>query len=434
MPLELLRNEYSFSYNYKKTSLIKFMDNNFKYLIQTIGILKEHYDIAREEEEKFNIFSVMYKEHDERKLHSRFVAALLNPSGSHDLKDYFLKYFIGLFKEIDFSNFRNAIVYPDELNKKENNNIDILIIDRTSRNAIIIENKIYAGDSNSEAGGQLERYYRHVRENENISEENISVLYLTLDGHEPSTKSLGEFKTLERIKGQCISYEAHILRWLKLCLKDVYNKPFIRESILQYEKLINKMTNSNTDIKERIKLKEIIGHNKDSMNATKYLLDNFKHVKWHAIDDFWNELEMELNGRGLNTVKSIDPDSITQLTHFQNNKNGEEGGISFKVNEGLNGFVWHEKNEWLFWGFEKEGINDTQKEILDNLTRDGHIVESSTYWYKYFEFSDGEMLWLKDFTKERTFNLIDPLARKETVMKIVNEVLNFISSEMNKSS
>lgn len=410
------------------------MEKELKHLIQKIGILKERYDISRNEEERFNIFSVMYKEHDERRLHSRFVATILNPIGSHGMKELFLKTFVEIFPELDFSNFKNAVVYPEEWNKKENNNIDILIIDRTSKNAIIIENKIYAGDSNNESGGQLERYYKHVRDYENIAEENISVFYLTLDGHSPSTESLGEFETLEKINGQCISYETHILKWLMVCVKLVYDKPFVRESILQYEKLLNKMTNNETDIEERIKIKDIIGENKDSMTSTKYLIDNFKHVKWHTIADFWSELEKEFSDRGLEIVNSIDRESITQLTHYPNNKKEEEGGITFKIKEELGAFVWHEKDEWLFWGFEKEGISDSQKQILENLTKDGQIKESGSYWWNYFEFLDGEMLWLKDFTKEKTFNLIDPEIRKGTVMKIVDDVLKFIDDKMNKSS
>lgn len=413
---------------------MNFMENELKYLLQKIGILKERYDISRNEEERFNIFSVMYKEHDERRLHSRFVATILNPVGSHGMKELFLKTFIEIFPELDFLNFKNAVVYPEEWNKKENNNIDILIIDRTLRNAIIIENKIHAGDSNNESGGQLERYYKHVRDFENIPEENINVFYLTLDGHSPSTESLGEFETLERINGQCISYENHILKWLKVCVKAVYDKPFVRESILQYEKLLNKMTNNETDIEERIKIKDIIAQNKDSMISTKYLIDNFKHVKWHTIADFWSELEKEFSNRGLEILNSIDTESITQLTHYPNNKKEEEGGITFKIKDGLEAFVWHEKDEWLFWGFEKEGINDSQKHKMENLTKDGLIKESGSYWWNYFEFLDGEMLWLKDFKKEKTFNLINPEIRKETVMKIVDDVLKFIDDNMNKSS
>ncbi|MFN0293032.1 PD-(D/E)XK nuclease family protein [Pedobacter helvus] len=32
---------------------------------------------------QFNLFKVMFKMHDEKYLHSRFIAFLLNPDGSH---------------------------------------------------------------------------------------------------------------------------------------------------------------------------------------------------------------------------------------------------------------------------------------------------------------------------------------------------------------
>ena len=408
------------------------MEKELKYLLQKIGILKERYDIKRDEEEKFNIFSVMYKEHDERRLHSRFIATLLNPVGSHGVENLFLKNFIEDFEYLDFINFKNAVVYPEEWNKKENNNIDILIIDRSSKYAIIIENKIYAGDSNNESGGQLERYYKHVRDSENIPKNNISVFYLTLDGHDPSNESLGDFKTLEKINGQCISYENNIITWLKTCLKGAYDKPFLRESILQYVKLINKMTNNETDIEERLKIKDIISQNKDSMTAAKYLIDNFKHVKWHTIDHFWSELENEFVDKGLEIIKNVDKESITQLTHYYNNKREEEGGITIRINEELECFIWHEKDEPLFWGFEENKINYSQKKALEKLTKDQEIEEvTGDYWWNYFEFPDNDKLWLKDFSNEKTFNLIDPIFRKKTILKIVEDILEFIDKKMN---
>ncbi len=121
-----------------------------------------HFETLSKANETFNIFSVLHKDHDERRLHSRFLAALLNPAGSHKMNDKFLSIFlniIGLY-EIDMN---NSNIYPKESDKSENSNIDILIIDKKSKNAIVIENKIFAGDSNNENGGQLERYYNHVK-------------------------------------------------------------------------------------------------------------------------------------------------------------------------------------------------------------------------------------------------------------------------------
>ena len=88
----------------------------------------------------FNIFSVLHKNHDERRLHSRFISNLLSPSSSHSKNDEFLIKFInrlGLSKfDID-----KVTVSPNEFDKSEWRNIDIYI--RNESQAIIIENKIF---------------------------------------------------------------------------------------------------------------------------------------------------------------------------------------------------------------------------------------------------------------------------------------------------
>lgn len=367
----------------------------------------------------------MYKSHNEVKLHSRFIASLLNPYGSHKKGDKFLKLFISLFENINYDSFKKTIVYPTEINKKEFNNIDILIINRIKKKAIIIENKIYAGDSNNSDGGQLERYFKYIRDNEKISPENITVFYLTLDGHSPSSESLGKFKTLENISGHLISYEEHILKWLNLCLSDVTDKPFIRESINQYIKLLNKMTNNEINIDERKKLKNIIGNSEESLTSTKYLIDNFKHIKWHTIFDFWDELKLELANKGFEIISSINLESITHLTHHSQNKKEEESGIVFKTNN-IEIYIWHEKSEYLYVGLEKTK-NESINSLMGILNENNKIKENSFCWWNYIELNDGSNIYLKDFSNPTTFNLIDPKIRKQTIEEIVNIIMDLIT-------
>jgi len=244
------------------------------YPLKKIELIKSKYDILREKEEKFNIFSVLHKDHDEVRLHSRFIAALLDPHASHSMDKTFLYHFLDLLQKNLKRNskekklkddFQNPTVYPEEWNKKEHENIDILIIDKQSKHAVIIENKIHAVDSNNKKGGQLERYFNHVLINERIPKENILLYYLTLDGHKPSKESLGDYKTLENINGQCLSYHQIVLDWIELCLPHAVDKPFLREAIFQYKKLIKKMTHDDTILQERKWIKDIIGSNEENM-------------------------------------------------------------------------------------------------------------------------------------------------------------------------
>ena len=119
---------------------------------------------------------------------------------------------------------------------REYKDIDILLIDRKVKKAVIIENKIYADDCNHEEEGQLEKYYREVIEEENIPAANVEVYYLTLDGHEPTENSVATSKKYPDLcdKVVYISYKYHIIKWLENCMQFAYDKPFQRETILQY--------------------------------------------------------------------------------------------------------------------------------------------------------------------------------------------------------
>ncbi len=403
------------------------MIDNLKYTLQKIELVKTKYDILRQREEQFNIFSVLYKNHEEKRLHSRFIANLLDPFASHGKGNTFLFIFLKLLQDeiVKENHFQNAIVYPEEWNKKENANIDILIIDRSSKHAIIIENKIYAGDSNNEKGGQLERYFNHILQIENIPKTQIRTYYLTLDGHLPSSESLGDYKILENINGKCLAYEQIIIDWLNLCLPMAVEKPFLRESILQYKKLIQKMTHDDTEIKERIRIKETIGTNEQTLRATKYLLDNFDHVKWHTLHDFWVELEKELTDKFHFSVKSC-LEGITHIAHYNYNKAEESCGLYFENNNGYKAFIWHEKDSFLYWGVEKENLSEKYSEKLKILKDQSQIQEATTYWWKDFEFENGEKLFIKDFSLDNTFNLINPEIRINTVTQIVTQVSTFL--------
>src|SRR5690606_34972016 len=80
----------------------------------------------------------------------------------------------------------NCEVIPKEIDKKEFEYIDILIVNKARKQAIIIENKIGAGDSNHRKNellknskstynwdGQLERYYSTLKTGKNKNEGDI---------------------------------------------------------------------------------------------------------------------------------------------------------------------------------------------------------------------------------------------------------------------
>ncbi|MCC8153654.1 MAG: PD-(D/E)XK nuclease family protein [Tannerellaceae bacterium] len=160
-------------------------------LLGKLSVIKHKYEVLKEAEEQFNIFTALYKQRDEVRLHSRFLSVLLSPTGSHKKKDLFLKKFLAK-TGVNNLNPEHCVVYPDEWTKKEYKNMDILIIDYTNRSAILTENKIDAHDSNHEDRGQLEGYVNLLIKEENIPLENIRVFYLSPDGREPSPGDLSK--------------------------------------------------------------------------------------------------------------------------------------------------------------------------------------------------------------------------------------------------
>ena len=56
--------------------------------------LETHRELRRLRGENFNVFRVLRIEGNEDKLHSRFIAELLNPRGSHDQGDAFRRFFL----------------------------------------------------------------------------------------------------------------------------------------------------------------------------------------------------------------------------------------------------------------------------------------------------------------------------------------------------
>lgn len=408
---------------------------NINTLLRKMSVIQMKYDILAEADEQFNIFSILHKEHDERRLHSRFISALLSPNGSHKMGTCFLDEFLQMLN-IETCFFNNAIVYPSESDKSENCHLDILIIDRNSKSAIIIENKINAGDCNNESGGQLERYYEHVIVNEKIPEKNIYVFYLTLDGHDPSDTSLGtKYPMLEK-KYVCLSYRIHIQDWMRNCFSRTASFPFIRESISQYIILIRKMTN-DISVEERLEIKRLIGKSSDNMKSTKLLVENFKHVKWHTVRSFWDELAQELQLQGYEVTLQPTDNDITNTTHFESYKKGyrknDDYGIYFIPFDGLQLYIWNDFDYYLYYGIEKEDKKVSSKyknsimNFLEKYTEYESTKGGSSLIWKEFDFHESEKIYFADFSYEGTFNLINDDYRKKMIHKIITELNKFIN-------
>ena len=226
--------------------------------------------------ECYNVFNVLGVDNMELS-HSAFLAALLDPNGSHGMQDAFLKAFIdtiahgGTKPELDTA---HAKVYKEyyigNITETTGGRIDILITDGTpSGHAIIIENKIWAADQPN----QLVRYHNFAPK--------ATLLYLTLNGDEPSDQSKGELTDY-----RCISYRSDIIGWLHKCAQLAFDKPRVRETINQYINLLQQLTNQNT--MEQKQLIQLLT-NKENFEQACAIADTMPAVKQYMVETLLRE-------------------------------------------------------------------------------------------------------------------------------------------------
>lgn len=246
--------------------------NGVKQLLSQVNTLSKIYNlVAKNTGENFNIFSILGMERSEVKTHSRIVAELLNPNGSHEQGEDFLKLFIQQleqkfpekFPTIEFKNPRLTLEkYIGKVNDDEGGRIDIFIED--GKSAIAIENKIDAGEQYK----QLERYCNYC---ETHFKDNFGVFYLTLTGKESNTYCNKDYYS--------ISYEEDIINWLELCKKEVVNLLILREAIEQYIDLIKKLTHQTLNKKMEKDIQALILKNEQNFASAKLIKNTLQSIE-----------------------------------------------------------------------------------------------------------------------------------------------------------
>lgn len=402
--------------------------NRLRNFLEKLDVIRKKYEDIEAQKDLFNVFSAMFNTSDEVNLHSQFIYSLLNFKTANEY--YYLDTFL---RTIDskFKYSRDSLEIHKELH-----DIDILLIDKTTKNAVIVENKIYASDSNHPDEGQLEKYYRIVIEDEKIPEDSIEVFYLSLDGHEPSSESTSTSMKYTKLceKVQCISYPNEIRNWLQSCMRFVYDKPFQRETILQYIKLIDDMTN-NVDIEEQIEIKKLIGESKGNMESAKLLIDNVNHLHWHTIADFWNGLADALEKHGYEVTQKPTDENYTEIVRGSNRKkNNAALMIGIKT---VHPFIIRieEHNDELFnFGVEKDKKTPKQYvQVFKDIIAIDNSYESNEDWHiwKYPLVKENEKFDSWNISNDATFNLIDDNYRQRITSKIINDIDKFIKDVEN---
>jgi len=402
---------------------------NIRYLLRKISLVRDKTAIRKSQEENFNVFTTLLQSDDEVCLHSRFISSILDCKGPHRLGDVFLQHFLEVVDSSFLYNLDSLEIIPSNSTWTEYKEIDILLIDRRLKNAVIIENKINASDSNHEDEGQIERYYRRLIEEDHIPAENIEVYYLRPKrGVPPSDDSVsksGRFKELQE-KVKPISYEYEISLWIQQCIKEVANSPFLRETLNQYLKLINVMTN-NSDIQERLDVIDVISTSNDTLKSAKLLYDNFCHVKWHTIANFFNDLCAELDSRGYKVIERFSEETVTNIVFGGIQKRRESINILFSNSKGYELTIGSDFDDALYFGIYSDDNKGKLKEIraltASNKSKIGDIhFEKGWEFWCYFDVPEEDEIYLWDFNNPGTFNLIRRENRLISIKKHVDSM------------
>jgi hypothetical protein len=135
-------------------------------------IVKHHKELTEAKGELFNIYNILNLQTKEVRTHSAFIATLLNPRGTHLMKNQFLNIFLKMLPNKLLKNHIDLVsaeviiefhINPINNKLKTGGRIDILIKDNNG-NTISIENKIEAGDQKH----QIERYCNYNKDKNKV--------------------------------------------------------------------------------------------------------------------------------------------------------------------------------------------------------------------------------------------------------------------------
>ena len=167
-------------------------DNTAFKELKSLVLDNEFADIQAKAKNEVNLMELLGVAHKELQ-HSNILAWLFDPKESHGLGDYFLKEFIKLYyKENDYDNLGSdasgitvfdfiRLNFDDLIIKREDRNVDIILLSYSNRLVIAIENKVHT----SEHSNQLGKYKDQIEEDYKDFNHKVYI-YLTLFPQEPS--------------------------------------------------------------------------------------------------------------------------------------------------------------------------------------------------------------------------------------------------------
>lgn len=424
------------------------METNEK--IDLLNLAKKYAELFNKEKDNFPYrLNVINELHDDENAHSRILIRLLQYK---DKDEYtWLKFFVNRMKDYCEGEFDIEISNPKIKTEHDTGDgrIDGFIWEE-GKYAIIIENKIWNAPDQKE---QIDRYVNYVNQHHEVKDENIYVIYLTLDGSkEVSENSLSDI-TKNNLGNRFITmnFQDDIIPWLE---DDILPNCKVKE------KCLGSAVYQYIDyLKDR--LGQLDYQRQAQKNALKQILEimnvseTYKDLKnkYNDVQKLAIALGNEVNNLGNNVAgkfQELTQTCFEDFTDFKfggNNKIKLDGGYYQVYNKQWNGikdlhphFEWYPisysdlfESKKLTFVFHIEG---QEKEKCADILLQKANADSIDYLKKYTSntYYKEEYKLLKPFASmndDERREFLKSVYSSEEVKKII-ELMNGTIAEMQK--
>ena len=364
--------------------MVQVLEKNAARLLDGVaGIILRYEALWQKTGEKYNIFKIADIAHKEV-IMCRVLADLMNPRGKHCQGSRYLMLFwenitskLPSRLELDIERTKVTTEYAID----ENRRIDLVLED--NKVFVPIEVKIRAGDQPK----QIADYFAFAKtKNQNSY---VPVLYLTVDGHEPSDFSkTGTGKDDYAL----LSFKNDILVWLEACAENTPNTIIpVRESLKQLIAAVKSLCGKSEDAEMEDAIYKLITKDDDSVRAAFAINGNL---------DFSRKALEAFKGPILLLVQKAFPNAVYTP---------DEGWYMIQVPIMSGNYLLDINYDWKSFSIEccvdkKDRNNQIEDRIAremteqtkrKNETRDGIFDLFGTYRYPDFESVDEELYYYK---------------------------------------
>lgn len=385
----------------------------------------------------FNVFSILRRDDEEVGLHSKFLAELLSPTGSHGM-DTFQKLFIDQVVNVAVENqdgerlplcSNQLYTCQTEVAIKNSGRIDIIL--KNHENIIVIENKIHAADQRK----QLQRYYEACK-NMDYKSENIYILYLNKYGDPVSTYGKGNLKDIDFAQ---INYKEDMTNWLDACIAEARPYPHIEHTLLQYRRLIGKLTGDTRSAKMKQAHIELL-YQKDNFKLAHELSESLVSFQIDLQKKVWEELKITLESKGYNFSfcdKDLQVyDFSKAINNYYKAKNSSKlYGIQCKIGSSkqhdIHCFIQINQNIYYGMTVSQGAMRLQYPDAFIDLAKSINRLYPQARKKESKWFLGGDILPSKhiDFKEPRNlYQLVDKNSRDQWSKQTANEIVSFIEN------